>query len=193
MKNKLYQYTIAQFIDIACGDYSSIGAEPEEAKPIAESLIAQYNEVSDPTSAKARLIEQEKTARNKAKIVLYRILLNLISVYGAYDEVREILGIVHDTDTAKCDNEGMKARIEQMLRSEEFNKERMENERKKEAADKEPAEEEIRASFDEQTARLMTHFRFTINHEKISASVYANLVNTAVRQQRQLQHQLAKK
>ena len=82
MKERLDQYTMSQFIDIACGDYSSIGAEPEEARRVAESLIGKYNELAEPLAAKTRLVEAEKFSKNEMKIKLYSILLNLIIVYG---------------------------------------------------------------------------------------------------------------
>lgn len=186
MKNRLDQYTMAQFIDIACGDYSCIDAEPETAKEVAESLIGRYNDASDPVSAKSRLLEQEKRARCKCKVVLYRILLNLINVYKAYDDVRDIFNMLGDNETAQQDDDVLKARLEQMLRSEEFLQKRLEQEREAEAPE-EVSEDEIRTSFDRQTARLMAHFKFAINHERITASVYASLVDMACRQQRQQQ------
>ncbi|MBO4551389.1 MAG: hypothetical protein J5733_11725 [Bacteroidaceae bacterium] len=184
MKKRLNQYTMAQFIDIACGDYSSIDAEPAEAKVIAESLIGQYNDTSDPTAARARLYEQKKTLRSKCKIALYSTLLNLVNIYKAYAEVRDILKTTDDADVAELDDEKIGERLELMIKQEVFQKERNEYERSKVKQDSEPTEEEIRCSFDRQTARLMAHFKFSINHDKISASVYANLVNMAIQQQR---------
>ena len=184
MKKRLNQFTMAQFIDIACGDYSSIGAKPEEARAIAENIIAQYNDMSDPASAKARLYEQEKFSRNRCKIVLFSTLLNLVNIYKAYDEVRDILKSIGSSDVAELEDEKLAARLEQILKQEKFQHDRMEYERSKSDADKEPTEDEIRSSFDRQTARLMAHFKFAITLERISASVYANLVNMAIRQQR---------
>lgn len=191
MKKELSRYTMAQFIDIACGDYSCIIAGTEKKERVAESLIAQYNDMSDPVSAKARLIDREKIARNECKIALLRIILNLINVYGAYQEVRDVLGVCGYSHLLNRDDEKLKAKLEQMLRSEEFLKKRMQEERQEE--NKDVSEEDIRNSFDEQTASLMAHFKFSINHEKISASVYANLVNMACRQQRKQAERMAGK
>ena len=44
--------------------------------------------------------------------------------------------------------------------------------------------DDFRSEFDSQTAALIAHFKFSISHEHISASVYANLVNIACKQQR---------
>ena len=184
MKKRLDQFTMAQFIDIACGDYASIGADQETARQTAASLLDQYNYMADPASAKSRLLEAERYAKNGARIKLYRILLNLINAYEAYDEVRSILMLAKEDKIARRENESLKAKIEQMLRTEESQRERMEKEREQSF----PAsfsEDEFRASFDMQTARLMAHFKFAINLETVSASVYANLVNMACRQQRQ--------
>lgn len=184
MKDRLDQYTMAQFIDVACGDFSSIGAEPDNARSIAESLVEQYNNAADPVSAKARLLESERGSRYDAKIKLYRILLNLIHIYEAYDDVRTILETAGYSNIAKREDKSLKAKIEQMLRTEESNLERMKNERG-ENQRKDISEYDFRASFDRQTASLMAHFKFSICHDSISASVYANLVNMACRQQRQ--------
>ena len=183
MKKRLDQFTMSQFLDIACGNYSHISADKETAKKVAASLMEQYNNIADPTTARARLIDDERFARSSARIKLYRILLNLISI-KAYDDVRDILNLAGQDRVAKRDDEGMKAKIEQMLRSEESLHERMESERKANIP-ADMSEDDFRASFDKQTARLMAHFKFSINHDKVTASVYANLVNMACKQQRQ--------
>ena len=183
MKKRLDQFTMSEFIDIACGNYSLIRADEETAKKVAASLMEQYNNLADPTTAKARLIDEERFAKCGARIKLYRILLNLL-VIEAFDEVRDILTLAGQDRVAKLDNDGMKPRIEQMLRTEESKLVRMEEERKANSPADMP-EEEFRASFDRQTARLMAHFKLTINHDRITASVYANLVNMACKQQRQ--------
>ena len=184
MKQRLDQFTMAQFIDIACGDYSAIDSYGEKAKDIASNLIEQYNIAADPASAKARLLENERISKNDAKIKLYRILLNLINVFGAYDDVRDILRLAGQDNIAKRDDASLKAKIEQMQLTEKALRERMEDERKKTPL-QDASEDDVRASFDQQTARLMTHFKFAINHESVTASVYANLVNIACKQQRQ--------
>lgn len=193
MKKRLDQFTMSQFLDIACGNYSSIGADTETAKQIAASLMEQYNNVADPTTARVRLLDDERFARSGARIKLYRIMLNIINLYEtcreegvqeAYDDVRGILILAGQDRVAECDNAGMKSKIEQMLRSEESKHERMESERKANTP-ADMSEDEFRASFDMQTARLMAHFKFSINHDRVTASVYANLVNMACKQQRQ--------
>lgn len=183
MKNRLDQYTMAQFIDIVCGDFSHIDAELKDARGIAESLIQQYNETSDPVASKVRLVENEKFGKSEAKVAFYNILLNIINVYGAYNDVRELLNSAHFTNISRRDDAGMKAKIEQLLRSEESNLLRLKKEREEDASLRH--EEDTRASFDKQTAALMVHFKMPISHETISASVYANLVNNFCRQQRQ--------
>jgi len=183
MKKRLDQYTMSQFLDIACGDYTHIDADEETARQIAGSLIEAYNRAADPATARARLLEEEKLVKSDAKIKLYRILLNLIAI-GAIDEVRDILNLAGQSRVSKRDNDGMKMKIEQLLRTEEGLRERLEDERRAETP-ADLSEDDFRASFDMQTARLMAHFKFAINHDTVTASVYANLVNMALRQQRQ--------
>ena len=184
MKLRLDQFSMAQFIDIACGDYTAINAKDDVARNIASDLMEQYNIVADPVSAKARLLDNERICKNSAKIKLYRILLNLINVFGAYDETRDILNITGQSNVSKRDDASLKAKIEQMLRTEEALRERTESERKENIL-QQASEDDVRASFDKQTARLMAYFKFSINLENVSASVYANLVNMACKQQRQ--------
>ena len=184
MKDRLDQYSMAQFIDIACGDYTHIDADAETARQIAGNLIDKYNNAADTVSTMSRLLEGEKAGKNDSKIKFYRILLNIINVYDAYDDVRDILKTAGLGNIANRGDESLKAKIEQMLRTEECLYERMMQERKGDLKGN-VSEDELRASFDHQTARLMAHFKFTINHETISASVYASLVNMACKQQRQ--------
>lgn len=174
---------MAQFIDIVCGDYGSIGASGETAVKIAESLVDQYNRIADPVAVKSRLIADEKLGKSNGKLVLYKILLNLINVLEAYDDVREILKIAGYDHIAGRDNNGMKSKLEQMLRSEDLNAERLLAE-KKESMASNTTIDDFRSEFDSQTAALIAHFKFSISHEHISASVYANLVNIACKQQR---------
>ena len=185
MKERLDQYTMSQFIDIACGDYSPIDADSETSKHVAGSLIEKYNELAEPIAAKTRLLEAEKVCKNEIRVKLYSILLNLIYVYQAYDDVRDILITAKsDNVAAIADDLRLVAKIEQLLRTEKSLRERMLKERQ-EGVRKDVSEDEIRASFDRQTARLMSHFKFAISHRNISASVYASLVDMACRQQRQ--------
>ena len=183
MKNKLGQYTMAQFIDIVCGDLSPIGADEETARKVAESLVEQYNTIADPASVKSRLIADEKIGKSNGKIVLYQILLNLINVLEAYDDVRAILTEAGYSHIAAKDNDRIKLKIEQMLKTEEANADQLIKEKKEELAASK-AVDDFRSEFDAQTAALIAHFKFAISHEQISASVYANLVNMATRQQR---------
>lgn len=186
MKDRLDQYTMAQFIDIACGDYSHIDTDADTARRVAESLIARYNEVSDPVATRTRVVEKEKESKILAKMKLYRIILNLINVFDAYDDVRVILSEAKLTNISSvADNERMKAKIEQLLRSETSKYERMLKENQEDAGQENVSASEIRDSFDKQTARLMSHYKFAISHETISASIYASLVEMACRQQRQ--------
>lgn len=183
MKNKLGQYTMAQFIDIVCGDLSPIGADEETARKVAESLVEQYNTIADPASVKSRLIADEKIGKSNGKIVLYQILLNLINVLEAYDDVRAILTEAGYSHIAAKDNDRIKLKIEQMLKTEEANADQLIKEKKEELAASK-AVDDFRSEFDSQTAALIAHFKFSISHEHISASVYANLVNIACKQQR---------
>ncbi len=184
---------MSQFLDIACGDYTAICADSETSKQVAVSLMEQYSNAADPTMARARLLDDERFARSGARIKLYRILLNIINLYEtcmeedvqeAYDDVRDILILAGQDREAERDNAGLKSKIEQMLRSEESQHERMESERKANTP-ADMSEDDFRASLDTQTARLMAHFKFSINHDRVTASVYANLVNMACKQQRQ--------
>lgn len=185
MKERLDQYTMAQFINIACGDYTAIGSDSDKAKGVAARLITQFNEVSDPTSARAKVLGEEQSSRCDARIKLYKILLNIILVYDEYDEVRSILKEAGKSDLIADEDEMMTQRIEQALHREEFKYKRLRKEHEESAIAGIQTEADVRASFDKQTAALMSHFKFSINHEAISASVYANLVSMFVRQQRQ--------
>ena len=184
MKTRLDQYTMAQFIDIVCGDRSHIDAEnDDEAQKIALGLISAYNEIADPVGMKSRMIEREHGVKHSGKLTLLKICFNLMSVYGAYDDVRSILG-QYGLAVGHYADDRLKRKVEQLIRSEEAEQKRAQEERKEEQA-VEDAATNFRASYDRQTARLMAHFKMPIDHNTISASIYANLVNMACSQQRQ--------
>lgn len=182
MKERLDQFTIGQFIDIVCGDRSSIGAEDDKvAESVTLSLISEYNNIADPVSAKARVISGEHRARLKARLTTAKICSNLISVYGAYDDVRHIL-VECGYPVSSYSDEKLKNKVEQIIRSVQSEIDRLNAEKEEEVADN--VMQDFRASYDAQTARLMAHFKMPIDHNTISASVYANLVNMACCQQR---------
>lgn len=182
MKERLDQFTMAQFIDIVCGDRSSIGAEDDKvAERVALSLVTEYNNIADPIAAKARVVEGEHKARLSAKIAVAKICMNLINVYGAYDEVRGLLeqsgfAVSHYSD------ERLKKKVEQIIRSVQTDIDRTKTENQEEFS--ENIIQDFRASYDMQTARLMAHFKMSIDYNTITASIYANLVNMACSQQR---------
>lgn len=182
MKERLDQFTMAQFIDIVCGDRSSIGAEDDKvAENVALSLITEYNSISDPIEAKARVVQGEHRARLSARLATAKICMNLINVFGAYDEVRHILDDCGYSVSSYSD-ERLKNKVGQIIRSVQADIDRANADKREEII--ENVTQDLRASYDTQTARLMAHFKMPIDHNTISASIYANLVNMACSQQR---------
>lgn len=183
MKTRLDQFTMSQFIDIACGNYQCIEAPDElSGKAVAMSLISQYREIATPAQAKALIVENESVGKRNMRLVLLRVCLNLMNAFSAYDEVRDILkqaGIGY----RNADNAGLKVIVEQMIRKDESAAKRYQEEKKKEMEELQGDDEQtLRSSYDTQTAQLMTHFKMSIDHNTVSASIYANLVAIAHRQ-----------
>lgn len=184
MKTRLDQFTMAQYIDIVCGDRSHIDCNDcREADKVALSLIAEYNNIADPASSKARIIEGERLARTSARIYMARICRNIINVFGDYDAVKVILRDF-GYNVGAYDNDRLLMKVDQIIRSEEYERERIMNERKAIGNERNWNALELRASFDRQTAVMMSHFKMSIEYERISASIYANLVAMAGSQQR---------
>lgn len=180
MKIRLDQLTIGQFIDIICGERECIG-DTEQSLTI-RNLIMEFKSIVDPSGLRVYLSNLEEIGKAKLSILTYQICENLMNLHQ-YDDVRKILnecGLSASTMPESRLAAEVKSRIERAKNTLVKIEEEM-NEEKAEDVD-------IRKEFDSQTAALMAYFKFQIDIDTMSASIYAHLV---ARHNREIKAQLA--
>ena len=167
MISRLDELTMAQFVDLACGDYSLVGGDAVRAS----ELIGEFQRVSNPSGYRAQLMECADRERRRARVVLYSVLVVLLSLDGE-DDVRRILGEMGRKKLSTMESERLRMQVEQLARSEKAAMERAEAERKDEVVRDAGT---IRGEFYTEAAVLMRHFRMPIDFHAVNAEVYANL------------------
>lgn len=178
MIERLNQLSLAQFIELSCGDNSVLleeneNASEKEMKQLASRFILEYRTLMNPTGVKAIMAEKENALKIDARIFLLKLCKSLCILEG-YEQVREAL---KESLPANLTNDRLKKSVENMLHEAEFYKKRTEDM----AVADNPAinENAIRASFDSEIAFVMTYFKMQIDIHTINAAVYANIVQRA--------------
>ena len=180
MIERLNQLSLAQFIELSCGDNSVLlGMDenvPEDTvKKLAFRLIAEYQTITNPSGMQAMLVTKDERLKLDARLFLLQICRALCMADG-WQEVREVLGEIYPMDESKSD-EQLQSDIDTRLREAEFQKKRMDAMTVAEI----PVTDEnsIRSSFDSEIAFITTHFKMPIDVHAINAAVYANIVHRA--------------
>ena len=175
MIERLNQLSLAQFIELSCGDNSVLleeneNASEKEMKQLASRFILEYRTLMNPTGVMA---EKENALKIDARIFLLKLCKSLCILEG-YEQVREAL---KESLPANLTDDRLKKAVENMLHEAEFYKKRTEDM----AVADNPAinENAIRASFDSEIAFVMTYFKMQIDIHTINAAVYANIVQRA--------------
>ena len=181
MKTRLNELSLAQFIELVCGDYSVLLNDGEKAdnellEKTTSELLDSYRSISDNANFKAQLMEKEERIKSKAKILILRLCSNLIA-YKSYNDVRTLLELL-DEDVMGLTDRDISEKVDEMLRTALFEEHRNEFVNEKDAQAKR-SPDEIRASFNAEIAFVMTHFKMNIDINIINAAVYANMIHQA--------------
>ncbi|MBR2300792.1 MAG: hypothetical protein IKA41_02440 [Bacteroidaceae bacterium] len=190
MKTRLNQLTMAEFIDLHCGDYSVLlengeHIPEEDLKKKTTDLIFEYRNIVDPTGVKSTLLEYEEALRDNTKIVFFQVCKKLVSI-NAIDEVKDVL-MMYGINLTSATKEKVAQVVEQELKTALHNKER--NDANRENAEEDESlntPENIRASYDAEIASLMGFYKMSIDIHHISAAVYANLLTQAVKSMQEI-------
>lgn len=174
MKKALHEITVSQFIDILCGDISSLCVSNEinsiqKASETVNSLVHEYRSIADPGGEKAYLINTDAYNKEKARFGIYAICDFLVEL-GQFDKVREILSEEDPGDEDLTDD-----RVKAVVKS-RLGRARIELAKIEERKPAQNEESDIRKDFELQAASLMAYFRFQIDMETMKASVFAHLV-----------------
>lgn len=194
MKTRLNQLTMAEFIDLHCGDCSVLlengeHIPEEELKKKTTDLIFEYRNIVDPVGVKSTLLEYEEALRSNTKIVFFQVCKKLVSI-NAIDEVKEIL-MMYGINLTSATNEKVAQLVEQELKAALHNKERNDAIRENTEEDESlNTPDKIRASYDAEIASLMGFYKMSIDIHNISAAVYANLLVQAVKSMQELKKKI---
>lgn len=179
----LYDLTLAEFIDIYCGDYTSLRcAGEQEAKRTATAIIFEYQKAVAPAMYQSGLNSAKRDNDLRAKGIIFQMCSNLIALRG-YDDVRAVydqLRLSHRT----LSDEALAKDVANRLRAVNFDLKRRSETMPKEEPPRPP--EERRSAFLSDIAAVMTYFKFQIDVKSINAQIYADM-------RRQMEEQLKAK
>lgn len=187
MKTRLDQLTMAQFIDLVCGDTSVVVGKAEivtdgKVAEAVRGIVFEYRKIADSAGAKSYIAQSGYVVKARTEEVIFKMCHNLLQ-FGEQQRVREVMKI--------CGIRNVDAMSDQRIAAEV--KSRLERAKDKVARSgkdggERNTEGDIRRSFDEQTAAMMAYFKFQIDTESLKASLYAQLV---ARYNREIKAQMA--
>lgn len=188
MIERIEQLTMAQFIDLACGDTSVLHSHREIVSPAkvaaaARNIIYEYRTIVDEAGVKSSISSAEDTAKANMEVIIFKICTNMVAI-GEFERVRDILN-EYGVNADNMSHQRLKAEIKSRLGRA---KRRMESSGGDDKENDEADKSELRTSFDVQTAALMAHFKFQIEISTMKATLYAHLVS---RFNREVKAQLA--
>lgn len=175
MKKHLDQLTMAQFIELVSGDTEILLSKGElvsreKVARVARKIIYDYHTIADPTGTRQRLAQKGKEVKARISFIVFTICDNLVAA-GEHDRVREVMK-EYGIDTSSMNDQRVTAEVRSRL--ERTRRTIAEIEEARDTKDIDLSV--LRASFDEQTASLMAHFKFQIDITKMKATLYAHLV-----------------
>lgn len=173
MIERLEQLTMAQFIDLACGDVSVLTGSrscPEKAYITMRDICLEYKEIADKAGAQSYILHAGELVKAKIEAAIFSMCGNIIEL-GRPDLAHEILA-EYGISTMSMSDSRVEAEIKSRLARARRYIANAEDDRGRDKMDT----EDIRRLFDEQTAAMMAHFKFQIDISSIKATVYAYLV-----------------
>lgn len=191
MIERLEQLTMSDFISLVDGDTSVLTSDDDNVTDAEKALamrniLFEYREISDPAGMRSYLSETEELIKAKISRQLFAICINLLSL-GFEDHACRIfdeIGINH----AKMNANMLLAVAKSSLKKAESKISDIEKSR----SSVNESNVDVRRHFDEQTAAMMSHFKFQIDPSKMKATLYAHLVSRFVREIKSLSKSLKK-
>lgn len=184
MKERLDQLTLAEFIELSCGEPKVLlekheVGEEKKLLAVASNLMSEYKSIASPTKAKIDLIEAEDGAKLVMKEKCARILV-MLCTQGHEEMTLEVLEEL-DIDTSSLTTpEKIKTRCQALLNEAKYDLDRY-NEQQKEKDEKKgkKSANDIRKSWNSEIAYVMSTLRMPIDIHSTNAAIYANLVRQA--------------
>lgn len=180
MKTRLSELTLADFIEMECGNLEVLKEKRHEVVPM-ERLVKsrceisnEFQSIASPSSFKSTLIGRGKKTKLRAKVMFFWTLKALVEMY-AFDDVRRLL-TAYGIDCSKFDDDRLAAEVSQQLNAANFDLKRMGIESKDESA---ATPDEIRKCYEGMVADLMIANKMSIDINTIRASVFASMIHKA--------------
>lgn len=175
MIEHLNELTMAQFIDLSCGDTSVLLTKREVVSPakvskVVRNIVFEYRTITDEASAKSYISFTKDLIKAKTSVILFTMCHNLVNI-GELDRAREVMN-VYGINASSMSDQRVTAEVTSRLERAKSTVAKLEKDN--ETANIELSE--MRSSFDTQTAALMAYFKFQIDISTMRAPLYAHLV-----------------
>lgn len=181
MKESLRELTMAQFINMICGDFKVLleGHEIVSSRKLAlkvRDIALEYRAIASPEGSDSYFRHIENNLKLRIAMSFFA-LCNALAATERFDEVRTILESygIHTEGYSEARIAGI-VQMKLAKARREIEEAEVEDEQAGIETDK------IRSHFDELTASLMAHFKFQIDLGTIKASVFAHLVSRHIRE-----------
>lgn len=179
MKERLNELTLAEFIDMECGDLDVLKSGHEVVPPdrllkAREAISHEFMSIASPASFKSMVFDRERKTKMRTRAMLFGTLKSLLTA-GGVDECRDLLA-KYGADTNGKDDEWVRREVISQLNSATFELKRMGIEVSKNA---EATPDDVRKGYEGMVADLMIANKMSIDMYTIRASVFASMVYKA--------------
>lgn len=186
MKTKLSDLTLAEFIDMECGDLDVLKdrhelVTPEKLAKTRSEISHEFQSIASPASFKSMLIDRDRKGKMRIKALFFGVLKSLLKI-EAYSNVRDLL-TKYGVDCRDRDDRWLEREVMAQLNSVTFELKRMGIEVKK---DDNATPDEIRKGYEGMVADLMIANKMSIDIYTIRASVFASMIHKANEMAREL-------
>lgn len=175
MIKTLDRLTVNQFIDLVSGNTSVLVGKLEtvsktELAVAMRNIVFEFKEIADSASVKILLSSIEELAKARISHTIFAMCKNLI-LLKEYGRVRDVLS-EYGINASSMSDERVSAEVKSQYERVKSLITKLEDEHANENLEK----ENIRRSFDIQTAALMAYFKFQIDTSTMKATIYAHLI-----------------
>ena len=174
MKTRLSDLTLAEFIDMECGDLTVLKdrheiVTPEKLAKTRSEISHEFQSIASPSSFKSMLIDRDRKGKMRVKALFFGVLKSLIKI-EAYSDVRDLL-TKYGVDCRDRDDVWIEREVMAQLNSVTFELKRMGVEVQKE---QQSTPDDIRKGYEGMIANKMSIDIYTIR-----ASVFASMIHKA--------------
>ena len=193
MKKELRELTLAQFIDLECGELDVLKerheiVSPEKLAKAREHISNEFQRIASPSSYKSMMIDREKKDKLRLKALFFGTLKPLVDM-DAMDDVRNLLG-QYGIDCARFDDDRVRREVTNQLNAVNFELKRQGLDTPKQS---EVTPDQIRMGYEDMVADLMIINKMSLDMNTIPASVFASMVRKANEMAKALNAKLKKK